>query len=247
MWNRLVIVLSLIAICQTTYASITLAVDKLDASDGLPLPPAHIVVVDVFVDLSENDAWTGALINGTAHSGAELEFLTQDPNSVPVFTAPGLDQRFVSFVSRPRGRNADERFTEAGAAGVEGLPIGPPVPILTSATFRLTSYHPATPPPVVGLDGYIMRIALDLTNVSDPAFRTDSTDIIVASTPPPGAILLFDCSGPAPYGGISAIGTSFEEAHIAWGVYGVPEPSALLLAILIAPALRRCARLSRKA
>ena len=62
--------------------------------------PAHIAIVDIFVDISPNDAWSVGGFSGRAAGGARFVY-ELDPNSHVVFTAPGTDHRFVTFFSEP--------------------------------------------------------------------------------------------------------------------------------------------------
>ncbi|MBI5864890.1 MAG: hypothetical protein HZB38_10350 [Planctomycetes bacterium] len=93
----------------TIRAEISFTLDKLDASDGLPLPPPNIVIVDLRVDVSPGDAWSGTGLEGRSFAGAEIEY-AYDELGYPLGTAPGVDNRFVTFLSRPRARNNDARF-----------------------------------------------------------------------------------------------------------------------------------------
>ena len=219
-----------------TFGSITMSIDKLDPSDGLPLPPANIVVADVFVDVSDDQAWAGGGIFGstTAFGGAGARLVRLTHNETPVFTAPGAENRFVTFVNRPRDRDSDERFGPDGAVGVDGHPSGPATPVLDESTISLVWYRlpPVPPPPSeIGRDGYVVRIAVDLTNVVDPAFRTDSENIIVATSPPPGALILFQ-SIASPEGGTFVNTYGFDSDQTDWGIYGVPEPATGFILLL---------------
>src|SRR5262249_1973372 len=102
-------------------ASIDVTIDKLDIGDGVPLPPANLVVVDLYVAVSPDDAWTASQLHGETSNGATLVY-AHDPNlpEYILLTAPGTDQRFVTFFSAPRGRDANGRFTSSGMVQVVG-------------------------------------------------------------------------------------------------------------------------------
>lgn len=87
-------------------AEITATADKLDPSDGLPMPPANIVVADVAVSVTADDVWYATGLRGETHNGARFVY-AHDPNGVVLPTAPGTDNRFVTFFSRPRDRDAN--------------------------------------------------------------------------------------------------------------------------------------------
>lgn len=79
-------------------------------------------------------------------------------------------------------------------------------------------------------DGYVLRIAIDLSAVSDPAFRVDSDAIVVAASAPPNSITLFE-----PILGLPRIGVfsrNNDEFDAGFGIYGIiPEPSSAFLIV----------------
>src|SRR5262245_14269978 len=100
----------------------TISVDLLDPGDeGFAGIPAYRRCVDVFVDIDPADAWTVGGIRATAHHGATLEYYDSDPNiiiEVPFILNPGVEHKFETSLSRPRLRDANARFTNAGAAAI---------------------------------------------------------------------------------------------------------------------------------
>src|SRR5262249_49096228 len=97
-------------LATTAVASVTLMGDRLDPGDGGHQPPPNIVVVDVLVDVSDNDSWTAAGFGGFAMNGAQFVYAREhDPNSGSDFIRlvnPGLDHRFVCFMSKPLPRDS---------------------------------------------------------------------------------------------------------------------------------------------
>jgi hypothetical protein len=209
-------------------ASVILSIDKLDPSDGIALPAAHIAIIDIFVDVSPNDAWSVGGFSGRAENGARFVY-DLDPNSQVVPTAPGMDHRFVTFFSEPSERDADARFAQdAAVANLGGNCYQWPWFSLLEAHFGFIGIPPPNPQ-TPSRDGYIARIALDLSQVREPLLRTDSARLVVASTPPAGGIplLMSDCSA----GGWSSHGTvaaTFDAPPLVgfdWGLYGIPRPA----------------------
>lgn len=222
------------AVAAPAAASITPTLDKLDASDGIPLPPSHLVVIDLQVEVTADDAWAATGIYGEPANGVRIAF-AQDPNSGgPLFTAPGADNRFVTFFSKPRDRDAANRF----GTGAAILPLGysgPPIPRLRPTLVDVGAAEMTQGP--LGRSGYVARVALDLSWADNPAFRQDSTNIVVALTAPSNSVPLFR-SQYLNIGTFVASRNNFSRAF-NWGVYGIiPEPATLALAWLISAALR---------
>lgn len=205
------------------HASISASVDKLDATDGLPLPPPHIVVIDLYVQPSSDDAWAETGMYGEPANGVQIA-LAQDPNSGdPLFTAPGAANRFVTFFSKPRERDANNRFG-SGAAIIPLGYAGPPVPQLTPTRVSVSAVESNAGP--LGLSGYVARVAIDLSTALNPSFRQDSANIVVAQTAPADSQLLFECR----YGGAGTFIASRNAftRQFNWGVYGIiPEPATI--------------------
>lgn len=206
-------------------AEVQFTLDKLDSMDGLPLPPASRVVVDLFVNVTSDDAYSAGGLNGSVGSGARLVYGYDDFGNA-MGTAPGTADRFVSFLSQPRARNADARFGIGAAVGLLGYCTDPLV--LDSVAIDAAGLVPA--PHDNGRDGWVLRIAIDLSNVTDPAFQTDSADIVVSQTQIPGAVVLFEtyCQGQFDAGAavVTENGAYYE---FGFGIYGIPEPGSVFL------------------
>jgi hypothetical protein len=233
---RFVAVLSATVTAEGQIVSAT--VDILGAGEpGYDNLPANLLVVDYFVDVAETDVWTAAGTRVLTENGATLVYADGDPNTPGLqvtLTDPGLHQRYTTFVSRPRGRDGDARFTNSGAAVDRAYgPAFPPEPPETLPTLCDPTWF-RSPPATSGMpsqDGYIARIAIDLGPAAD---RRDFL-LVSQSEPPDGSIIyarcVFPVSGfpgwtnatydvPSPHGGID------------WYLFDpVPEPatSALLL------------------
>lgn len=228
-----------ILVCQSALASITVQVDKLDAADGLPMPAANLVVIDIAAEPSSNDAFSTIGFRATADNGARLEY-AHDPNGV-VPTAPGTENRFVTFFSRPRSRNADGRFGAGASLFVGGRYYG-------GATAEFTPFSanaflfiaPGPPPGQPGPAGWVGRFVLDLSTVTDPQFQTDSSAIVIAESPPANSVLLLEFSTPASAPGLLVTSANNARAELNFGVYGIiPEPATAICLLALGGILLR--------
>lgn len=216
-----------------TRASISVSIDKLDASDGFPIPPSNLVAVDIGVTLTADDAFFGVGIRGLPANGAQIHY-GYDPNSGTLLrSAPGTNNRFVTFFSQPRPRNNDNRFDGRGyiSAG-NSFCGGNPTPDFTPAELNAFAESPVAPD---GLSGYVLRVVIDLSAVDDPAFRQDSENIVVAAEPPPDSVTLFQSVCPDFGDGVMVASEDdlIDPTYFDFGIYGViPEPSTgCLLAV----------------
>lgn len=233
------IILPLAAI-PLSWGDIFVSVDKLDSFDGIPLPPANLIAIDVRVDVTDGDRWLAAGIVATPANGAVLHY-DHDPNGDPLMTAPGLDHRFTTFVGRPRGRNDDDRFLPDSAAYIAGrFHGGPPGPGFEPDQLDVAFTEPPPPPPPLG-SGYIARLMLDLSAVNDPMFRVDSPNIVLALSPPPGGVPLLEAIR-AQNGATNVVTFDNDSVWLDWGVYAIPEPSAMCLVIGAMALVRRTGR-----
>ena len=87
--------------------------------DGYEGIPSGLAVIDVYVDVATTDAWTASGFQVFAREGATIQYFDQDPNTPGLQTGlinPGLANRYLTSLSRPRGRNANARFVNAAVA-----------------------------------------------------------------------------------------------------------------------------------
>ena len=209
-------------------ANLTVQVDKLDPTDGFPMPENNLVVIDVSVNVSTDDAWAALGIAAFALNGATLVY-AHDPNDAHVlYTAPGPENRFSTFFSRPRGRNGTLRFEQESMVQLTGsYCIGP------SAVFAPNRVDAGVRPstPEFGRSGYVARIVIDLAGVNDPLFRSDSASIVLASEPPPDSVALLETfCGSMEYGLLVGSWNGSSGLPAGFGIYGlIPEPAPLAL------------------
>ena len=219
---------------------IVVTVDKLDSSDGAgDPPPKHIVVVDINIEVTPDQTWNTLGMAGYTFGGARYQY-AHDPNTGDVlYTNPGTDNRFVTFFNEPRARNGDGRFGPNAA-----VQVGSSHCIGQTPRFWDTELDAVFLP--IGLepdrDGYIGRIAIDLSGFANPRFRTDSDDIIVATEPPPDADLIFNTFCGNIELGMQVSALPADTVYAGFGIYGIPEPATAILAIALGGWLLRMRR-----
>ena len=161
--ERLIVQLFAGSVLMATAASgqIGGTVDILSPGDeGYEGIPSNLLVLDVFVDVAQTDAWTAAGTLVQLQHGAEFRYFDGDlitPGIQPDIFGPGFENRFNTCFSRPLGRNAFERF--------DGEPDPTPPPAVTEPTLLEVAYF-VSPPATSGspsVDGYLARIAVDLS------------------------------------------------------------------------------------
>lgn len=237
-----VVALSLLALLcvniDSAFGQFTAELDKVDATDGVQIPPAHIVCVDLLVIPGFGPAWDGTGINAVAYNGARFIHAV-DPNSGAITgIAPGAENRFVTFFGEPRPRDSDSRYEYVSAAYIGGRYCGGASPVFTDS--ELNAFAIELPPSPPG-SGWVLRVALDLFDVTDPRFRTDSNSIVIASEQPPDSIVLLEtfCSSNAG----TNIGGGANSISFDWGIYGIiPEPGTSLLLVVVLAGLRKWGR-----
>ncbi|MCC6357849.1 MAG: hypothetical protein IT450_03830 [Phycisphaerales bacterium] len=231
----------------SAFASVTTTVDLVDPSDGITQPPLGIIAIDVLVDVSPDDVWAAAgtrvfVTPAGRADGVQLIYAPpNEPNSpipYPILN-PGVDHRFVTFLSQPSPRDADGRYTN-GSVAVAGRYYpggGGPNPTITPTEFNVAWV--CWPPPNANspsVDGAIARVAIDVSTVLDShpgawfevGDRGDAAGPIVVESATfeniPGTVSAsFDV--PTPRG-------------IDWAVWYIPEPAPIAIFLIAAVALR---------
>lgn len=216
------------------------SVDLLSPGDpGYEGLPTGIAVVDYFVDVARTDVWTVAATELRTQNTATIVY-ARDPNDSIILVNPGLDQRNTTFVSRPRGRDAAERFENGGVA-VAGNYGTAPTPIVeptwfSASWFRSPPASSATP----SADGFVARVAIDL---GDFAPRRDS---LQRSLTPPDSAFPILASSTHPIYGPGWVNGTFDQptnVGISWYLFDpVPEPASLALWVVTLGMLARSFR-----
>ena len=251
--SKVALVAALIAAGGTAMAQIHLqALDVLDGAEAGAPTPAGVVVIDGFVDLNNipGIAWAAAGIRCVTSNGATLRYQMIDadgdlntPLVANLINTGSVNDRFVTSISRPRGRDAADRFDNGGAtSGGDYDPAGPNPPTTTPTELNAAYFSNPYPVPAdLGVDGYVLRIALDA-----PGFSAENV-LIGGPTPPAGygillaSIVGFDDGTPAP-GFLSLTYSPVNPFGISAYLWGVPEPSSLALLAFGTLAIRRRSR-----
>lgn len=222
-----------------------MSLDILDASDAGGPAPAGRLVVDVFVDVTADDAFVSAGIFGYVQNGATLVY-----DSNEQFLPPGPENRFVSFGSAAYDRNGVARFDPAGTISEQAIQVAGPryssggVPRFYAteidATYFVVPPGPGgVPEEVAGRDGYVMRIALDISDVEIPGGDdANNYRLFTPGSEPTGYLPVFISDLPSgPDTGMRVYTYRSNSDGADWGVY-VPEPTTAFLLIVLVCAAR---------
>lgn len=208
------------------------SVDLLEPAETSGTIPSEVRIVDIYFDVASTDTWTAAGLRALTETGAAIIYF--DANSVTPGIQPGLfsggtDNRFTTMLSKPRNRDAADRFENGGAIAVSGYdPQGGPI---TSPSFLNVSYF-ANPPESrlsPSVDGYIARIAVDISNVP-PISGADIDDYNnwgagpIASIPPNSSVVLRSAGFNEPGGTATVTFDVPAPAFSNWAMWYVPEP-----------------------
>jgi hypothetical protein len=237
-----------ITIAKWVSAQGTVSVDLLDPSETSGEIPAHLRIVDVFVDIATTDVWTACGINVRSQNGGALVYADVDSNQngyQPGLFNLGVEGKFFTSLSRPRGRDAESRFTNAGAAAAGSYPTQPPSPTMTPSELGVAFFrNPPATSTTPSVDGYIARVAVDVSAI--PGAPAGNDFWAVGPSAPPGApvVLISDPLGPA----LGTVIATFDVPAISgfnWQLWFVPEPGSIGLLIFGALAMRCLHRVER--
>ncbi|MCC6359661.1 MAG: hypothetical protein IT450_13025 [Phycisphaerales bacterium] len=252
---RNAIVLSLFALgaAVRVYSSVTTRVDLLDSSDGGAQPPPGILCVDELIDVSRDDVWTAGGMRAFVTPAGLLDGVTirysavpDDPNTPHIETllSPGTADRFVTFVTQPRERDAESRYVTSGAQVAGRFSPTGPIERATGTEFNAAWF--ATPPPnstSPSVDGAVARVAIDISMLlaNHPLFEAFHVGDPETAT---GPIILESSTTEGIFGTVNA---SFDAVHIQgidWAVWytEVPEPASIVLLSLSLAVLGRLER-----
>lgn len=187
---------------------------------------------DVEITIDAGDAWSAGGIQAVSQVPGVTFVYFPDPNTgYPAFTAPesrGSPTRFVTFVSLPRGQDANVRFRNGGVPTIVGAFTLPPVPIVTPSEFNVG--YAEIPPTHTQPGGFTQRLVVDYSS------SIYAGEAVYAATAPasPGDVKLV------------RIDSGFQTHNFAspltlkrWGIYATPEPASLALLAVAAAAARR--------
>lgn len=231
---------------------INISFDILDAADpGGPAPEGRLVV-DVFVDVPTNDMFVSGLVRGFAQSGATFVYATSGLNT---FFPPEGGDRFTTFGSATYERDALARYSPAWTVGQPGIVpetgYSPPSPFamfepsfINVVYFVSPLVRPDVPDAPVGRDGWTLRIALDISEVSiSGADDIANYHVFPLGQAPPNCEAVF-VSNPGTGAAFGTNMTTFNQPQGVgrnWGVY-VPEPGSFVMFLI---GIASCMRQSR--
>jgi hypothetical protein len=221
--------------------TLSLSLDRLDASDPGGPPPANLLVIDVYANFPITDnpdyVWAAGGMHIETAGGATLVYARDDdPNfgAAGRIMRPGLEHRLTTFISRPiSGRNSGTRFNDDDSRAVGGLC---PEDNSVEATDALldTIWIQS---PLIGWEwyfpGYVARVALDL---SATGFSADELQIVYER--PANFLLACECPD-GPYPGLAGGTVTEPIVGFDWWVT-VPEPASI--ALLLGGATLVCRR-----
>ena len=140
---------------------------------------------------------------------------------------PGLDDKFLTSLSRPRPRDGNGRFLNANVAIAGGCNPPSTEPVTLPGEVNVAYFGGSKDGPSV--DGYIARIAVDVSGI--PGAPEGNASWHLGSSAPAEAVVVLRCVPPPPPAAQTpglAI-TTFDVPQVSginWQLwYDVPEPS----------------------
>ncbi|GMU83492.1 MAG: hypothetical protein AMXMBFR47_33620 [Planctomycetota bacterium] len=220
-----------VALAASASATVTTTVDLVDPSDGITPPPTGVIAIDVIVDVSPDDTWTAGGIRAFVTSegdavGVRLLYAPGDDPNTPqadYLLNPGIEHRFVTFLTKPRNRDASGRFANGGAA-VAGRYVGGAIETATPTELNVAWFSsPPESSSSPSVDGAVARLALDVSLLLGS--QPDVVFVVGRPSEATGPIVFH-----SEHGGGQDLGTvsaSYDDHRITgldWAVWYVPEP-----------------------
>ena len=241
MFKRFLASAAALASCSIAFAQGTLSVDVLDPSETSGPIPDNTRIVDLFFDGVPTDVWTAGGFRAAAENEATLIYFDSDPVTPglqPGLINGGVANKFTTSISKPRGRDAADRFTNAGVAVGGAFDLPGPIPDTRPDLVNVAyAVNPPETPGSASGDGYIARIAIDMSEVSEiPGFpKSDYANWgagPIGSIPSSARVVLRSIGVNQPGG------TAFSTFDVpalnfsSWAMWYVPEPTSLALLAL---------------
>jgi hypothetical protein len=245
MLKRFLATAAAMAASSIALAQGTATVDLLNPEDTTGTIPANIRAVDVFFDVAATDVWTAGGIRALTENGATIAYFDADANEPgvqPGLFNGGVANKFMTSLSKPRGRDANPRFTNAAAAAAGAYDPAGPLAITLPGELNVAYF--ASPPendqsPAV--DGYIARLSVDISGVAGAPADYALWGAGPVANIPAGATVVLRSAGLGQPGGTAT--ATFDVPALSfssWAMWYVPEPTSLaLLALGGLAAIRR--------
>jgi hypothetical protein len=214
----------------------SVAVDLLNPQETSGTIPSNFRIVDVFANLPMFDPWTAAGIRATTENGAALNYFDADPNTPgiqPGLFNGGVQNKFYTMLSKPRPRDANYRFTDAHAAAAGAYDPPGPSALKLPGELNVAYFH--TPPDTeFALDGYIARISVDISAVSEfPGYPINDYAnwgaAPIDAVPLAAVIVLRSEPQITDFGTAMATFDYPQLTGLNWAMYYIPEPATLML------------------
>jgi hypothetical protein len=249
MFTRFVAATAATAASSIALAQGTASFDVLEPAETSGTIPANTRIVDMYFDVAATDAWTAAGIRALTENGATFIYFDSDPNTAglqPGLINGGTANRFTTMLSRPRVRDGAGRFTNAGARVTGAWDPASGVPVTQPGELNVVHItDPSATPGTPSVDGYIARIAVDISAVP-PIPGVDIHDysnwgVGPIGSIPAGARVVLRSIGLGQPGGTVTNTFDVPQFNFAnWAMWYVPEPTSLaLLALGGLTAIRR--------
>lgn len=237
MLKRFLATATAMAASSIALAQGTATVDLLNPAETTGTIPANFRVVDIFIDVATTDTWTAAGLRAVTENGATLNYFDADanvPDVQPGLFNVGAANKFVTSLSKPRQRDVNGRFTNAGAAAAGAYDPPGSSPVNTASELNVAYF--ASPPETPGsasVDGYIGRVSVNIAGV---AGAPDNYDLWgagpIASIPAGATVVLRSVPVNQPGGTATATFDVPALNFSSWAMWYVPEPSSLALLVL---------------
>jgi hypothetical protein len=241
MFKRSFAAVAAMAASSIAFAQGTASVDLLNPAETTGTIPANTRIVDVFFDVASTDVWTAAGIRAVTENGAAIIYFDSElntPGTQPGLFNGGTANKFTTMLSKPRGRDAAIRFTNAGAAAAGEYDPAGAVPVTRPGELNVAYFaSPPETPSSPSADGYIGRIAVDISNVPlSPGFDINDYSNWGAgplANVPSGSSVVLRSVAPSQPGGTAIATFDVPALNFSnWAMWYAPEPTTLILLAL---------------
>ena len=215
----------------------TATVDLLDPAETTGTIPANTRIVDIFFNVVPTDVWTAAGIRAVTENGATIIYFDSDlntPGTQPGLLNGGTANKFTTMLSKPRNRDDAGRFTNAGAAAAGTYDPGGGAPATLPNMLNVAYFaNPPETPSSPSFDGYIARIAVDVSGVAGAPADYGPWFAGPLASVPADAVVVLRSVGANQVGGTAT--ATFDVPQLgftSWAMWFIPEPTSLALLAL---------------
>ncbi|GMU83493.1 MAG: hypothetical protein AMXMBFR47_33630 [Planctomycetota bacterium] len=224
-------------------ADLAVSVDIYEYIGEVP-PPPGLLAIDMFVDPAPDDVWTVGGLYGRVTpwgqaAGVGIRYAPHDDPNTPFpehLLNPGRSNRYTTFVTKPRNRDASRRFDDAGAAIAGGYVHAAQATANRHEIDVAWFADPPEGPDSPSVDGFVARITIDARSLfdGDPNFFFELGSPQSATGP-----IIFESVLPgSAFGTVSASYDNPTLTGLDWAVWYIPEPAPIAIFLIAAVALR---------